>query len=64
MDRRQLKTRKAIFQAFNRLLEKKHFNNITVQEIFSHMNFIRRHPMISLHPTTVCRKRSLICSII
>lgn len=33
MDRRQQKTRKAIFQAFNRLLERKHFNNITVQEI-------------------------------
>ena len=33
MDRRQQKTRRAIFQAFNRLLEKKHFNNITVQEI-------------------------------
>ena len=33
MDRRQQKTRKAIFQAFTNLLEKKTFSNITVQEI-------------------------------
>lgn len=29
MDRRQQKTRSAIFQAFTRLLEKKHYNNFT-----------------------------------
>ncbi|MBQ7131665.1 MAG: TetR/AcrR family transcriptional regulator [Oscillospiraceae bacterium] len=33
MDRRQLKTRKAIFQAFRSLLEKKRYDHITVQEI-------------------------------
>lgn len=33
MDRRQLKTRKAIFRAFRTLLEKKRYDHITVQEI-------------------------------
>ena len=33
MDRRQRKTRKAIFAAFNRLLENKKFEEITVQNI-------------------------------
>lgn len=33
MDRRQLKSRKAIFKAFRKLLEKKRYDRITVQEI-------------------------------
>jgi len=53
MDRRQRKTRNAIFQAFTRLLEKKTYSALTVQEIIDEADISR--PSRDYFPVSAAR---------
>lgn len=59
MDRRQQKSRKAIFEAFSLLLEKKRYSKITVQDIIDTANVGSEHFLRTLRDKRRIIKRYL-----
>ena len=58
MDRRQQKTRAAIFQAFTALLSEKNYSRITVQEIIDRAN-VGRTTFYTHFETKSANKKSI-----